>query len=759
MKNFLFLALATILLQSKLTAQTNYNTFTNDNFAGPFAQTLNPASLSDNRYKWAVGLGGNYSYSNNYIGNNINHFLYGNKDKSAYKEPVFKGYFSELVEVNIISGFLELTPTDAIGYSWKVKRFTNFDGISDELTDLDFNSFTGGNIGKQFTQGRLSYGKMSWAEHNLTYSRTLIDKKKRFMKAGITVKILNGLNARYLYTEGGDITVNANGQTTFDGMEFQYGESDDDNQLRKTRIGLGLDLGFVYEHRPDYKKYYYEMDGRRRNPSLHENKYKWKFGASITNIGGIRYTKDTNSYNFVNDNNNTIPYKILFDNKLKKEDIQNNVLNQVTNNQDAGDTNFRMSLPTAINLMFDYRILPNIYLNYTGSIPVWLRSDPSKVHDMIIHTVSGRYEKAGYAVGVPITFQRNGQLNLGVYGRVKNFFFGANNVTGLIGQRRLYNGNVYAGVVFGIKHKMPSDKDGDLISDAKDLCPLDSGGRRMKGCPDADGDKIPDYKDFCPYDYGPRKYNGCPDTDKDGIMDYEDNCPSEKGLRANKGCPDRDKDGIIDEVDRCPTVPGVYENNGCPLEPLVCCLDSDGDGISDAIDSCAYEPGPATNNGCPDGKVKTPKAPKVKYPKVEKKTVEQTLEDAKSQMEKQTVKEVLDGRSTIDYVNVYFDVDKSNVQSQYHSKLDGFADKINQSAKVVILVLGHTDSDGDSKYNLALSQRRSEAVKRYLIKQGVDKDRIVIKSYGEERPAEENTNTANKSKNRRVEVRIMSLHN
>lgn len=759
MKNLLLVTLSLFLFQSKILSQTHYNTFTNDNYAGPFANTLNPASLSDNRYKWAVGLGGNYSYHNNYIGSNINRFLYGNNDQSAYKRPVYNGFYAELIEATLISGFLELTPTDAIGYSWKRKQFTNFDGISDELSSLDFNSFTGGNIGQQFFQGRLGYSEMSWAEHNITYSRTIIDKKKKFMKAGLTFKILNGLNARYIYTEGGDVTFNANNQLNFDGMEFQYGESDDDNQLRKTRIGVGMDLGFVYEFRPDYKEYFYEMDGRRRNPSTHENKYKWKFGASITNIGGIRYTKDTNSYNFINDNNNTVDYNSLFENNLSKDQMQNNVLPQVTNNQDAADTNFRMSLPTAINVMFEYRILPNIYLNYTGSVPVWFRGDPSKVHDLIIHTVSGRYERPNYAVGVPITFQRNGQLNVGFYGRFKYVFFGANNINGFFGQRRLYNGNIYAGVVVGRQHKMPSDKDGDLISDAKDLCPLDSGGRRMKGCPDADGDKIPDYKDFCPYDKGPRKYNGCPDTDKDGIMDYEDNCPTQKGLRANKGCPDRDKDGIIDAVDRCPTVPGVYENNGCPLEPLVCCLDSDGDGISDAIDSCAYEPGPARNNGCPEGKIKTPKPPKEKYPKVDKKDIEQTLQDAKKEMEKQSVKEVLETRSTIDDLNVYFDVDKSKIQPMFNSKLDGFADKINQSAKVVILVLGHTDSDGDSRYNLALSKRRSEAVRKYLIKKGVDPDRIVIKSYGEERPAEENSNANNKAKNRRVEVRMMSLHN
>ncbi|MGB1040685.1 MAG: DUF5723 family protein, partial [Flavobacteriales bacterium] len=614
-------------------------------------------------------------------------------------------------------------------------------------------------IGEEFNQGRLSYSTMTWVEHNLTYSRTLIDKKKKFLKAGFTFKILNGIDSRYLYTEGGDVTFNTNSQLTYDGMEFQYGMNDKRNELRATKIGVGMDLGVIYEFRPKYKEFVYAMDGKRRNPSKHMNKYKFKIGASITNVGGIKFRKDTNTYNFINDNNNTVNYKTLFDSKLQGDAIKDNVLPFVTNNQLDEDTNYRMSLPTALNLTFDYQLFPNIYLNYTGSLPLWMRGDPSKVHDLIINTVSARYETATYSAGIPISLQRNGQVNFGLYARFKYLFVGANNINNLLGQRKVYNANVYAGVVIGRQHKMPSDMDGDLISDAKDLCPLDSGGRRMKGCPDADGDKVPDYKDFCPYDYGPRKYNGCPDTDKDGIMDYEDNCPKEKGLRANKGCPDRDQDGIIDKVDRCPTIPGVYENNGCPLEPLVCCLDSDGDGISDAIDSCAYEPGPARNNGCPEGKVKKTKPPKVKYPKVEKKKIEQTLDDAKTEMKRQTVKEVLEGRTTIDFINVYFDVDKSDVQSQYKTKLNGFADKINQNAKIVILVLGHTDSDGDKVYNLKLSNRRSEAVKRYLVKQGVDANRIVIKNYGEEKPAEDNTSTTNKSKNRRVEVRMMSLHN
>jgi outer membrane protein OmpA-like peptidoglycan-associated protein len=179
----------------------------------------------------------------------------------------------------------------------------------------------------------------------------------------------------------------------------------------------------------------------------------------------------------------------------------------------------------------------------------------------------------------------------------------------------------------------------------------------------------------------------------------------------------------------------------------------------DEIDSCRYEPGPASNNGCPVGKVKPPKFEKDKYLKIEKKTLEETLKDKKAEIKTMTVREVLNDMTTIDDLNVYFDVDKSDLKDQYERDLDAFVTKINMEANTIILILGHTDSDGDAAYNLALSNRRSERAKQYLIKKGVSADRIVIKNYGEEKPAEDNTNTENKSKNRRVEVRIMDLHN
>jgi len=115
--------------------------------------------------------------------------------------------------------------------------------------------------------------------------------------------------------------------------------------------------------------------------------------------------------------------------------------------------------------------------------------------------------------------------------------------------------------------------------------------------------------------------------------------------------------------------------------------------------------------------------------------------------------------TTIDFINIYFDVDKNNVQDQYKQKLKGFVDKIGQNANTLILVMAHTDSDGSVDYNMKLSEKRSQSTKDYLVKTlNVNEKRIVIKNYGEEKPATENSTIEDKSKNRRVEIRLMNLH-
>lgn len=100
----------------------------------------------------------------------------------------------------------------------------------------------------------------------------------------------------------------------------------------------------------------------------------------------------------------------------------------------------------------------------------------------------------------------------------------------------------------------------------------------------------------------------------------------------------------------------------------------------------------------------------------------------------------------------YFDLDKAVITSSDLSILSTHAELLvaNQSQRVVIA--GHCDERGTRQYNLALGERRANAVRDYLISEGVSSSQIETISYGEERPVDSASNETAYAKNRRAEL-------
>lgn len=84
---------------------------------------------------------------------------------------------------------------------------------------------------------------------------------------------------------------------------------------------------------------------------------------------------------------------------------------------------------------------------------------------------------------------------------------------------------------------------------------------------------------------------------------------------------------------------------------------------------------------------------------------------------------------------VYFDYDSSQIAGSERSKLEAIADYLRANASVGLIVEGHCDERGSNEYNLALGERRAQAVRAYLIGLGIPSDGIKTVSYGEEQPA------------------------
>jgi peptidoglycan-associated lipoprotein len=84
--------------------------------------------------------------------------------------------------------------------------------------------------------------------------------------------------------------------------------------------------------------------------------------------------------------------------------------------------------------------------------------------------------------------------------------------------------------------------------------------------------------------------------------------------------------------------------------------------------------------------------------------------------------------------DVHFDFDRYDLRSEDAKVLDMDAAWLKDNARTLVLVEGHTDERGTNEYNLALGERRAQAVVNYLVGQGVRATRISKISYGEERP-------------------------
>ena len=102
---------------------------------------------------------------------------------------------------------------------------------------------------------------------------------------------------------------------------------------------------------------------------------------------------------------------------------------------------------------------------------------------------------------------------------------------------------------------------------------------------------------------------------------------------------------------------------------------------------------------------------------------------------------------------VYFEYDQFNLTSKSIQALKGVTELMKKNAKITISIEGHADERGTREYNLALGQRRAESVTNYLIANGINRNRLITKSYGEERPLSLGSNDTAWSKNRRVEIK------
>jgi peptidoglycan-associated lipoprotein len=111
-----------------------------------------------------------------------------------------------------------------------------------------------------------------------------------------------------------------------------------------------------------------------------------------------------------------------------------------------------------------------------------------------------------------------------------------------------------------------------------------------------------------------------------------------------------------------------------------------------------------------------------------------------------------DPKSPLFEKSVYFGFDEYTVQTKYQKMLSAHAGYLKANPNQKIIIQGNTDDRGTAEYNLALGQRRSDAVRKSLNLMGVSDNQIEAVSFGKEKPKAEGDNEAAWAENRRADI-------
>lgn len=462
------------------------------NYAGIYSVHNNPANVVDSRYKLFLNIAGNDVFEgNNYFSYNAPFpFLgfirnsVGPQYRNAQGKIIFKDSYIETSsngapyhsnttgDAKGPSIIYTINNKSAIAAYTRLRYAVNLNGINNSLADLITRSTNRpGLIGQKVDVSESALNANVYAEMGLTYGHVLMNNEENFFKFGVTVKRVIGLYNVHIIVDKGNYEIvrdnkdpNRN-NIQINSIQGSYGYTTDES-FKNAKIdpqwalgglpagsGFGLDLGFVYEYRPDYKKYIRRSSGTATlDPT--QNKYEFKLGVSLLDFGSVRYNNGDLNYHFeMNQTNRLLTYQNFQDLNGYNDAFQriNNSLG--LNNREI---KFSSSLPTTLQVNFDYHIRGKYYVN-----TMWSQSlRKSQSIGMTIpssFSVTPRMEHKWYEIAVPISLLDNYNIfTMGLAGRAGPVFMGSDNLPGLLSIGKPRGLDFYFGVFVPVFRKPPS---------------------------------------------------------------------------------------------------------------------------------------------------------------------------------------------------------------------------------------------------------------------------------------------------------------
>ncbi|MGB4654140.1 MAG: DUF5723 family protein [Bacteroidales bacterium] len=431
-------------------------------YSGALGAQFQPASIADSEYRLDMTfLGVSLDLSNNLYSIKHKMLLYPFKEEKSEVMPVEvvantrsgtkKGFLG--AKVDLFSFMIKLDEKSAIAFTPSFRTKLSITHVSEDLARLivsDFNDVTLHNI--ELKNANLNLSTHAWAEYGLTYARTVYNDGNHFIKAGATVKLLQGLGAGYLNIK--DLSYKFTNKDTLSIFKtsVSYGTSYDfdiDEKLKPRFAGkpsLGFDIGAVYEYRTSDIDYNPPTTGYTKLKLQDAAHYKYKVGIAITDIGSVNYRRNPESADFVANIENMYIRDIRIDN-IEDFNRYTDSLFHVTPCTD----DFNMALPTSISLQLDARVSKGIYLNFIPYIALNKGTSlVAKSSNFVSLNLIPRIELGNVTVSVPIQYNELNQFKTGLAVRALFLWIGSNDLLSNIVKGDIYNTNLYFALKFPI---------------------------------------------------------------------------------------------------------------------------------------------------------------------------------------------------------------------------------------------------------------------------------------------------------------------
>ncbi len=338
------------------------------------------------------------------------------------------------------------------GLFMNVRSVTSVNGITNHLAQHAINGFDfEDQLGNEYTTNNLQLGSLAWLEYGANFSYIIHQEGRDMITVGGNLKYLNGIAGAGLNIQEWNYQV-AN-DSVLNSFEFRgnyalpaFNEDiEGASDVRGNGSGLGLDLGFSYKKMKKSVSNY-----RPHTPSDCELKdYQYRFGVSLLDVGRIRmkegYVRDFNVDDPLiwEDYNGADPDGLEEIDELINQELAGRL-------SDNRTESYRLALPTALSMQFDYNVGKGFYAN-ASIVHGFFRRNRLGVQRNNTFAITPRYERRQVEVALPMTLQNYQFFRMGAALRVYSVIIGTDNLTGLLGLHDRVRG---ADFYFSLKYTM-----------------------------------------------------------------------------------------------------------------------------------------------------------------------------------------------------------------------------------------------------------------------------------------------------------------